>query len=708
MKKAYYKRLDIIRVIACIAILLYHLNILKGGYLAVCTFFVMTGYLSVITSMKNEAFSFKKYYLNKFKKIYLPLLIIVFLSIAVMSFFPNINWFNLKPETTSVLFGYNNFWQLNANLDYFVRHISSPFMHLWYIAILLQFELVFPFIFIGLKKLGEKINKKVPIIIVLILSIASYLFFFKTINDGNIMTAYYGTFTRLFSILFGVSLGFIHSYYHPLTFKNKLLNRLIFIFYLLVIITTYIIMDINFCSFNISMLIASLVSIRLIDYAIVENDINNIFDKIIKFISSISYEIYLVQYPVIFIFQNYSFNSYLKISLIIFITLILSYIIHKTLNNNKKIIKIILCVILSVISLFGLYKFIVSPDHSKEMKDLENKLDQNSKLIEEQKKKYLENKKIEEDKLKQLLNDIEASEEKLKDTIKNMNVVGIGDSIMELAVKELYKEFPNGYFDAKTNRSCLEINGIVRDLINKNLLGDALVINVGTNGGWSDEKNEELLSMIGDRKVFWINATNPDFARFNGDLINFASKHDNVYIIDWISVIKSHPEYLIHDRVHPTVYGCKIYADTIYNSIYNEYLNELNKIKEDKIKEHEQRNNNKITFIGNELLLEVYSYLQDKYNDSNYIIEKDINVSSVNKILLDNKSESISHNIILILDNNINLSETQKNELINNNGNYKLKIIDFKNNDYLSFDKIHLTKEGEELLKELIDNKINE
>ena len=49
-KKEYYKNLNIIRVIACIAVLFYHLGILKGGYLAVCTFFVLSGYLSCVTS----------------------------------------------------------------------------------------------------------------------------------------------------------------------------------------------------------------------------------------------------------------------------------------------------------------------------------------------------------------------------------------------------------------------------------------------------------------------------------------------------------------------------------------------------------------------------------------------------------------------------------------------------------------------------------
>ena len=163
--KKYYKTLDIIRIFSCIAVFLYHLNILKGGYLAVCVFFVLSGYLSCNSSFRKEKFSFKDYYLNRLKHIYLPLLFVVFISIAVISFIPKVNWLTLKPETFSVLGGYNNFWQINANMDYFARHVSSPFMHFWYIAILLQFELLFPIIFIGLKKLGEKKSLVLKIII---------------------------------------------------------------------------------------------------------------------------------------------------------------------------------------------------------------------------------------------------------------------------------------------------------------------------------------------------------------------------------------------------------------------------------------------------------------------------------------------------------------------------------------------------------------
>ena len=77
-KTNYYRKLDILRIVCAIAILFYHLGYMSGGYLAVCTFFVLSGYLGVITNLSKDNFSLKEYYLKKIKKIYIPLLIVTF------------------------------------------------------------------------------------------------------------------------------------------------------------------------------------------------------------------------------------------------------------------------------------------------------------------------------------------------------------------------------------------------------------------------------------------------------------------------------------------------------------------------------------------------------------------------------------------------------------------------------------------------------
>ena len=107
--KKYYKDIDLIRLFSCIAVLLYHLNILNGGYLAVCIFFVISGYLSCVSLFKKNKISLKDYYKNRLIKLYLPLLVVVFVSISIISLFPSINWFNLKNETTTIDGLENNF-----------------------------------------------------------------------------------------------------------------------------------------------------------------------------------------------------------------------------------------------------------------------------------------------------------------------------------------------------------------------------------------------------------------------------------------------------------------------------------------------------------------------------------------------------------------------------------------------------------------------
>ena len=117
-KTGYYRRLDIVRIISCILVLLYHLNVVKGGFLAVCTFFTLSGYLSCVSALKNKRFSIKLYYINRIKKLYIPLLMVVAITVIIAKVNSSINWMNLKPESCSVLFGYNNIWQLKANQDY--------------------------------------------------------------------------------------------------------------------------------------------------------------------------------------------------------------------------------------------------------------------------------------------------------------------------------------------------------------------------------------------------------------------------------------------------------------------------------------------------------------------------------------------------------------------------------------------------------------
>lgn len=728
--KNYYKDISFIRLLACLAVLLYHIGILKGGYLAVCTFFVLSGYLSCVSCFKKEKFSLKSYYLNKLKHLYLPLVIVVFISVAVISFFPNINWFNLKPETTSVLFGYNNFWQLNANLDYFARHVNSPFMHFWYMGIMLQFDLIFPVFFILLRKIGENTKKIIPCLITLILGIISSLYFYKMSLAQNIMITYYHTFTRVFSLLFGVLLGFIHSYYGskiiPL-FKGKYISKVIFCLYLFIMLGLFVFVDNTSSYFAISMIIVSLITCRLIAYGtLTSKNKLSIFDKIVKSLSNVSYEIYLVQYPIIFLFQYINMDEILKIILIIILTIIISYLLHLALDlksKNKRILKRLLFIIVLIVSLYGGYQYVISEDHTKEMQELETKLNENEKIMQQRQKEYAEKMKQEQNAWLETLENLENYENELKTVVSNLSVVGIGDSVMLGAVDNLYGQFPNGYFDAQVSRTAWVLNGILKKLVNNNLLGEVVVINLGANGDCSILCKKEIMNTIGNRKVFWLNTTND--TNFNKNLIDFASNYSNLYVIDWKQVTNDHPEYFIADKIHLTNPGKEVFTKTIYDAIYQAYLNEYNQEKDKIIKEYEEKLNNKITLIGNNILLNAYDYLKVDFESEDFIIDPSFDYDSLKEKI---KEQPLNNKIVFAFDNSLYLNNDDYQNIIslcsdheiyivNLNSSLKpieneaVTIIDFyqeiiDNPNYLRADRIHLTDEGNKALSSILNNVI--
>lgn len=728
LSKGYIKGIGLTRVFACIAILLYHMNLLKGGYLAVCIFFVLTGFLSCISCFKKEKISFKDYYINKFKNIYIPLLVVVFLSISLVSLFSNINWFNLKPETTSVLLGYNNFWQLNANMDYFARHVSSPFMHLWYMGIILQFDLVFPFIFLILKKLGDKCHKLIPCIITGMLSLIFTFIFYKSSLGDNLMVTYYSTFTRLFSILFGLFLAFIYQYYNNMfmfSFNNKKVNKAIYGVYLIIILLLFIFISSTSKYFAISMILVSLITCRLIALSYINNKkLLNFKDRIIRSISNISYEVYLVQYPIIFIFQYINLNNVLEILLIIFITFIVSLLIKFALSlksTSFRKLRIILFLLILVPTIFGTYKYIISKDYTSEMKALESNLELNSQIMEERKKEYAS--KINEEKETWLntLKDLEQGEEELKNIVSNLTLVGIGDSIMLGAIDELQSKFPNGYFDAAVSRTAYVANGIIRDLSYSGLLGDPVVINLGANGDCNNATKDLIMSNLGNRKVFWLNVTNDYSVGVNANLNSYASRFNNLYVIDWNSISSGHPEYFIADGIHLTYEGKKAYVKAIYDSIYKVYLDEYNEKKQSIMEEYEQKQNEKITFVGNSILINAYNYLDNELLKYEFITNSEYDYALL-KRELENKinNNELSNKIVFAFDKSSSLTLENYREIIKICSDHKIKIISIDNElkklasenvevidftteeNYYLADGIHLSKTGNQKLNELI------
>ncbi len=743
-EKKYYKHLDLLRIIFCIAILLYHMGFLKGGYLAVCSFFVLSSYLSVISSFKKDHFDLGKYYKNRLLKLYLPVVVVVFMTIPLINSLKGLIWINLRPETTSVLFGYNNFWQINANLDYFAHSINSPFMHLWYISILIQYELVFPFIFIALKKLGDKKSKKLPCIITFSLAIIGTIYFYISTFSDNMMMYYYNTLPRAFSLLWGLAFGFTHVYYGNLVPRKtlreeNLLGKIIFYLYLIIVILLFIFVSPNSKILALSMILTTLITCRLIEYGISFKTSNiPINNYVMQTLSGMTLWIYLFQYPLIYVFQYVKLNQILKTILMLLILISLSYILFYIFHKEKKYkwLQTILVTMIGALTIFGAWQYCTSKDYTQEMKALEAQLAENERKAAESQKEY--EKKLEEalNALDDTLADVDTALANLSNTITELPILGIGDSIMLGAAPTLEEKFVNSHFDGKVSRQIWNSYDVIEEYKKSNSLGNPIVINLGANGNCGEEFKRKLIESFGDREIFWSTVTNDVDVKINNDIKALANEYPNLYVFDWETLSKGHSEYFAVDGIHLTTEGSLAYANGLYDVMYHVYEEKYKKIKEDAINEFENKEKNKFSFYGNDILLNAYDLIKDTYKDDAFNMKNDYSFNSLkNEIKKAIEANNINNKIVLAFDSSISITKDNYNEIINLLGNRQIyilvttkdsynalkdydqdnvKIINFYNElnknkeSYLLKDDIHLTKEGNNAFVKILNKALKD
>ena len=207
----YRPEIDGLRSIAVFAVIFYHLQIsfdnieiLKGGFLGVDIFFVISGYL--ITSiiyrelLISNKFSFKNFYEKRIRRL-LPALIFVALmsSFLAWKYMMPTNFVDYSKSIIYSVFFSSNFFFYFSELEYFQDDaLLKPFLHTWSLAVEEQFYILFPIFFLILFR-----NLKNYIIHILVtISLVSLIF---ASYSSNIYpsSSFYFIHTRIWELLLG-------------------------------------------------------------------------------------------------------------------------------------------------------------------------------------------------------------------------------------------------------------------------------------------------------------------------------------------------------------------------------------------------------------------------------------------------------------------------------------------------------------------------
>ncbi len=153
IEKNYRPDIDILKGIAILAVVIYHMGFLPHGYLGVDVFLVINGFLiipSVYKRTEEGSFNYFSFLKKRFLRL-APLVVIacaVSMLIGLIGMLPD-DYENLAESSVASLFFSNNILSSLIAADYWnVVNDYKPLMHLWAVGVLAQLKLLSPLVVI--------------------------------------------------------------------------------------------------------------------------------------------------------------------------------------------------------------------------------------------------------------------------------------------------------------------------------------------------------------------------------------------------------------------------------------------------------------------------------------------------------------------------------------------------------------------------------
>jgi peptidoglycan/LPS O-acetylase OafA/YrhL len=219
----YQPALDGIRAFAVVAVLFYHAGEpwAVGGFLGVDTFFVLSGFL-ITTLLVTEWASrgtvdLLNFWMRRARRL-LPALFLVMVGIIVYAgVFAGSGELNTIRGDSIASIGYVANWRfIFSGQSYFAQFSQpSPLRHMWSLAIEEQFYLVWPLIVTAILWWRRSLRVLIGACVVLIaVSATEMALLYHSGQDPS--RVYYGTDTRMQSLLFGAIVGILLVMHGPL------------------------------------------------------------------------------------------------------------------------------------------------------------------------------------------------------------------------------------------------------------------------------------------------------------------------------------------------------------------------------------------------------------------------------------------------------------------------------------------------------------
>lgn len=551
--------------------------------------FVISGYL--ITSLLLKEYDdtgiikLKSFWIRRLKRL-LPAVIVFLMVVGTATLLlKSDNIIRVKHDIIAAIFYVSNWWYIAKDVNYFEQFSFMPLKHLWSLAIEEQFYIFFPVILVTLL-LTIKKRYKIGFIFwgVSIISLGLMMFIYSI--NGDHSRVYFGTDTRLQTLLLGVILAFL---WPPFKLKNDppkvvkyVIDSIGSLSFIVLILLFFIINDETNWIYDGGFYLISILTLFIIASVVHPSTwIAKIFSNpVLVFIGKRSYSLYLWHFAVISFVHSYYVDGqipvyvyFIDISLtIIFAELSYRFIETpfrkegiKALNWRPSYIPQFIRMAI-VVTLLIPFMLILVGAFNKYGKDIiGEKANSFDTTIEDN---YL----MRIAPIDNIHIDGLVSEKKKEssDVYNNIKPLLIGDSVMVDIGESFKSSVPKSRIDGKVGRQLYQTLPLVKANYSQyKKSSDQVVLELGTNGDFTVKQLDDLLNQFGKAKIYLVNTRVPRIyeANVNRLLADAAKRKSNVTLIDWNKRSQGHSEYFAPDGVHLEYKGVLALKDEILKAL---------------------------------------------------------------------------------------------------------------------------------------------
>ena len=158
----YLPGLDGMRALAVVSVMIYHANSdwLKGGFLGVEVFFVISGYLITLLLIsekeKTNDVDMKSFWIRRARRLLPALFVMLFMLTIWTALFERSTLGKLRGDVVAALTYSSNWYQVYTGQGYSAANDFAPLRHLWSLAVEEQFYLIWPIVMVVLLRVGSR------------------------------------------------------------------------------------------------------------------------------------------------------------------------------------------------------------------------------------------------------------------------------------------------------------------------------------------------------------------------------------------------------------------------------------------------------------------------------------------------------------------------------------------------------------------------